>query len=80
MVVEKKMTQTHIAKNRDRKTESEMRIMELKTKHPGEWVLILKDDSRVHAEKLQDAYARVADVSKIKTTLRPYKPQELLLY
>lgn len=74
------MTQTHIAKNRDRKTESEMRIMELKAKHVGEWILILNDGSYIHAHKLADAYAQVPDTSKIKTTLRPYKPQELLLY
>ena len=56
------------------------KYLELKTKHPGEWILILKDDSYVHAQKLEDAYAQVPDTSKIKTTLRPYKSQELLLY
>lgn len=53
--------------------------MEIKAKHPGEWILILEDGSYVHAQKLEDAYARVSDVSKIKTTLRPYKAQELIL-
>ena len=79
-MVEKIVSQTHGAKNRERKTESEIRFTELKAKHPGEWILILNDGSYVHAHNLKDAYARVADVSKIRTTLRPYKPQELLLY
>ena len=57
-----------------------MGIMEVKTKHAGEWILILKDGSYIHAQKLADAYAQVPDASKVKTTLRPYKPQELLLY
>ena len=79
-MVEKIVSHTRGAKNRERKTESEMRFMELKTKHPGEWILILNDGDYVHAHNLEDAYARIADVSKIKTTLRPYKPEELLLY
>ena len=52
----------------------------LKAKHPGEWILLLKNGEYVHAKKLDDAYAKVSDVSQIVATLRPYKSQELLLY
>jgi hypothetical protein len=75
------MSERDSPKNQPSKSDSEGgTIMELKTKHPGEWILILKDGSYVHADKLEGAYAQVPDTSKIKITLRPYKPQELLLY
>ena len=73
------MNKTGTRKKRESKSR-EAKIMELKRAHPGEWILILKDGSNVHAQKLSDVYALVPHASQIRATLRPYKPQELLLY
>lgn len=57
-----------------------LQVEKLEKKHPGEWIVLLKDGTYTHALELSEAMAAVKDRSSVVGMFRSRKPEEPLLY